>query len=361
MQAQKNPRAVDSSTEGSRQSMSPAILPQDGEGRATRGHLSRAARRREKRDQRKAAQRITSAAADNDRWQETVAMAARVYAAVELVAPPPPPTPPQALVEAFKQQARVATLRMVQRMRSASDPQQAELGARLCGWLADLPPHLGDFFAIAQAAPNVEGNIPLDWAELQSWAVEIANLPRLQDQLKEFSWASGTLTVFNYIAGPLQLAAGAAPVKAQVGGSAGAAAGCVGFGWDLLEQHISNAADIAAGRVLCDVGPLVLHYRLQAGGRIGDAELVLSRRWPSGFLSYWPPEMALSPFRGMGTPPVPPTAIKRLRAFVAGYQGPVIHGEVSPHPDCDRLCRLAGLQIRGGLAYLQPAKSEVQR
>jgi hypothetical protein len=112
--------------------------------------------------------------------------------------------------------------------------------------------------------------------------------------------------------------------------------------WLLAGDHVESAGDIAAGRVLCDAGELVLHYR--RAERLHDAELCLSHRAADGLLHFNPDPEA---------PSISASAIRKLRAFVRQYKGPKMAGKISDHPGAPRLCRAIGLQTKQGYGFLQ--------
>jgi hypothetical protein len=113
--------------------------------------------------------------------------------------------------------------------------------------------------------------------------------------------------------------------------------------WIPLDDHLESAGDLAAGRILCDAGRLVLHYR--RAERLEEAELCLSCRSNDGLLSFFPLDRNRLPIK----------AIRILRRFTKDYQGPRMAGKISPHPAALRLCKAIGLATRHGYGFLEPS------
>ena len=184
-----------------------------------------------------------------------------------------------------------------------------------------------------------------DWPGLRQFVIDLAAAPALQEGLKPFGLGSRTdapgLKLFGVMNGAGRRWAQRFAMEVTSKVLSERDAHFIAGQFLPINDHIESAADLACGRVLCDAGGLVLHYR--QAERLQDAELCLSFRSPDGLLSFFPTNYSA---------PVSPQAVRTLRRFVADYKGPKMAGKISNHPQAARLCRLIGLTIRNGHGFL---------
>jgi hypothetical protein len=230
-------------------------------------------------------------------------------------------------------------------------PDGSSVVEQAVAFAASLPPRSERLYVLAQVACRLRLDAPIDWPELIAGAAEITSLPHLEAELKSFGRRGLFPPLLGAMVGQIQLAPETCARQLQKGIGNPAAVTRALDGWRLVMEHISGAVDLASGRVLCDAGELVLHYRYSPTP--GAGELCLSRRWESGFLSFYPPQESRSPLSGLRIPPIGRRAIATLRRFVASYSGAPMSGELSPHPAAARLCRLIGLEVREGRGHLR--------
>ncbi len=190
-----------------------------------------------------------------------------------------------------------------------------------------------------------------DWARLRQHVISLTDIPQFADGLRAFGSGPGPagrgMALYSMMTGSMLGAAFNLTSALSEGGLSQAEAWPITQFWLLVGDHVDNAADIAAGRVLCDAGELVLHYR--HAERLKDAELCLSHRAADGLLHFHPdPAVSL----------VPVGAIRKLRKFVHQYKGSTMAGKISEHPAAARLCRAIGLTVRNDHGFLIPRQPQ---
>jgi hypothetical protein len=183
-----------------------------------------------------------------------------------------------------------------------------------------------------------------DWWRLRKNTLAITDCAELRKDLEHYAKKiHGNGDIFRFLSGPVQAMPETLPQAVSRGEISAKAAATYALYMGFCMGHIDAAADLCAGRVLHETKHLVLHYRYAKKQR--DAELCLSFRSDDGFLSFYP-------FNRVHK--LSASCVRSMRSFVRSYCGPLMAGELSPHNEAARLCRLIGLQVRDGYGFLEP-------
>lgn len=214
--------------------------------------------------------------------------------------------------------------------------------------LTKLPDELVFSWYEWQGVLTLKPHANADWSRLRHNLVSITTAPELQEGLRAFSSNEPSEGFGKNIISLMQGSLYGWPINALryqlTGDLTETQVTLMKREIKKLGDHLESQSDLANGRLLCDAGQLVLHYRRAKHQK--DSELCLSYRHPDGLLTFHLVE---------GTP-IPFDAIKKLRAFIGSYRGVKMAGEISNHPSAERLCRLIGLSIRHGHGILEAGK-----